>query len=47
VGRIGERGMQGLIQLDRMYCEPRRCMECAIAHLALSRQSTLEAAALE
>lgn len=47
IGRIGERGMQGLIQLDRRYCQPRRCMECSIAHLALSRQPTREAAALE
>lgn len=47
IGRIGERGMQGLIQLDRVYCEPRRCMECSIAHLALSRQPLLEPAALE
>lgn len=47
VGRIGERGMQGLIQLDRVYCQPRRCMECAIAHLALSRQPAIETAALE
>ncbi len=47
LGRIGERGMQGLIQLDRMYCEPRRCMECSIAHLALSRLPVLEQAALE
>jgi len=44
---LGERGMQGLIQLDRLYCEPRRCMECSIALLALSRQPELEAAALE
>jgi hypothetical protein len=47
VVRLGERGMQGLIHLDRRYCEPRRCMECSIAHLALSRQPEQEAAALE
>jgi hypothetical protein len=47
VSRLGERGMQGLIQLDRRFCEPRRCMECSIAHLALSRQPALDAAALE
>lgn len=47
VGRLGERGMQGLIHLDRRYCEPRRCMECSIAHLALSRQPEQRAAALE
>jgi hypothetical protein len=47
IGRLGERGMQGLIRLDRMYCEPRRCMECSIAHLALSRRPVMETAALE
>lgn len=47
VGHLGERGMQGLLHLDRHYCEPRRCMECSIAHLALSRQPALEPAALE
>jgi len=46
-GPIGERGMQGLIQLDRYYCQPRRCMECPIAHLALSLQPTETKAALE
>ena len=47
IGRLGERGLQGLIHLDRHFCEPRRCMECSIAHLALSRQPALENAALE
>lgn len=47
IGSIGERGMQGLIHLDRQYCAPRRCLECPIAWLALSRQSTLQAATLE
>jgi hypothetical protein len=47
VGRIGERGMQGLLQLDRLFCEPRRCMECSIAHLALSHLPELEAPTLE
>lgn len=47
LGRIGERGMQGLIQLDRAYCQPRRCMECSIAHLALARQTAAMAAELE
>lgn len=47
VRHLGEREMQGLIHLDRRYCEPRRCMECSIAHLALSRQPTMDAAALE
>lgn len=47
IGRLGERGMQGLIHLDRRFCEPRRCLECSIAHLALSRQPVMESAALE
>ena len=47
IGRLGERGMQGLIHLDRSYCEPRRCMECSIAHLALSRSSASDSTALE
>jgi hypothetical protein len=47
LSKIGERGMQGLIQLDRMYCEPRRCHECSIAHLALSRQPVVEAATIK
>lgn len=29
--RLGERGIQGLIQLDRHLCTPRRCYECPIA----------------
>jgi hypothetical protein len=28
---LGERGMQGLIHLDRALCTPRRCFECPIA----------------
>jgi hypothetical protein len=47
IGRLGERGMQGLIHLDRRFCEPRRCMECSIAHLALSRRPSMENATLE
>ncbi len=47
IGPIGERGMQGLIELDRHYCEPRRCMECPIAYLALSRRPVENEAALE
>jgi hypothetical protein len=47
VGRLGERGSQGLIQLDRSFCQPRRCLECSIAHLALSRMPELHATALE
>lgn len=29
--RLGERGVQGLIHLDRQLCTPRRCYECPIA----------------
>jgi hypothetical protein len=29
--RLGERGIQGLIHLDRHLCTPRRCYECPIA----------------
>jgi hypothetical protein len=35
LARLGERGMQGLIHLDRSFCQPRRCHECSIAALAL------------
>ena len=47
LGPIGERGMQGLIQLDRRFCQPRRCLECSIAWLALSRQPSLETTTLQ
>lgn len=30
--RLGERGHQGLLALDRTLCTPRRCYECPIAH---------------
>jgi hypothetical protein len=33
---LGERGIQGLIHLDRALCAPRRCYECPVAGLALS-----------
>ena len=33
---IGERGMQGLIHLNRALCTPRRCFECPIASLVLT-----------
>lgn len=32
LGRLGARGLQGLIQLDSTLCAPRRCYECPIAH---------------
>lgn len=47
IGRLGERGMQGLIQLDRAYCQPRRCLECPIARLVFARQTTTASPALE
>lgn len=31
VRRLGERGHQGLLHLDRELCTPRRCFECPIA----------------
>jgi hypothetical protein len=33
---IGERGMQGLIHLNRALCTPRRCYECPVAALVVS-----------
>jgi hypothetical protein len=36
LGRIGARGAQGLIQLDTVLCQPRRCFECPVAALELS-----------
>ena len=33
---IGERGMQGLIHLNRALCTPRRCFECPVATLVLT-----------
>jgi Protein of unknown function (DUF2851) len=33
--RLGVRGQQGLLYLDRELCTPRRCFECPIAHLVL------------
>ncbi len=32
---LGERGMQGLIQLHRTRCQPRRCFECPIAAMVI------------
>jgi hypothetical protein len=31
LGKIGARGAQGLIHLDTVLCQPRRCFECPIA----------------
>jgi hypothetical protein len=36
VGKIGARGAQGLIHLDTVLCQPRRCFECPIAAAELS-----------
>jgi hypothetical protein len=36
LGRIGARGSQGLIHLDTVLCQPRRCFECPIASAELS-----------
>lgn len=37
--RLGERGHQGLIQLDATLCTPRRCYECPIAQRVLSKDT--------
>jgi hypothetical protein len=39
LGKIGARGAQGLIQLDTVLCQPRRCFECPIAAAELSVNS--------
>lgn len=36
LGKIGARGAQGLIHLDTILCQPRRCFECPIAAAELS-----------
>lgn len=36
LGKIGARGAQGLIHLDTVHCQPRRCFECPIAAAELS-----------
>lgn len=39
--RLGERGIQGLLELDRHLCTPRRCFECPIAaEVVQDRQRT-------
>lgn len=41
IRRLGERGHQGLLHLDRMLCTPRRCYECPIAiEVVRSRSDT-------
>jgi hypothetical protein len=35
---IGERGMQGLIHLNRALCSPRRCYECPVAALVVGEE---------
>ena len=37
---LGERGMQGLIHLDRALCTPRRCYECPIAAAVIASTVT-------
>ena len=40
IKRLGERGIQGLLHLDRALCTPRRCYECPIAaEVVRDRQS--------
>jgi hypothetical protein len=36
LGQIGARGAQGLIHLDTVLCQPRRCFECPVAAAELS-----------
>jgi hypothetical protein len=36
---LGERGMQGLIHLNRSLCAPRRCFECPVAALVVGEDS--------
>jgi hypothetical protein len=36
LGKIGARGAQGLIHIDTVLCQPRRCFECPIAAAELS-----------
>jgi hypothetical protein len=36
LGKIGARGAQGLIHLDTVLCQPRRCFECPVAAAELS-----------
>lgn len=35
IGKLGERGHQGLLHLDRHLCTPRRCHECPVAALVV------------
>lgn len=37
---LGERGIQGLLHLDRQLCTPRRCYECPIAAEVVRDRST-------
>jgi hypothetical protein len=37
---LGERGHQGLLQLDRRLCTPRRCYECPIAAEVIRDRTT-------
>jgi hypothetical protein len=36
LGKFGARGAQGLIHLDTVLCQPRRCFECPVAAAELS-----------
>jgi hypothetical protein len=36
ITQLRERGVQGLLYLDRSYCGPRRCYECPIAHAVVA-----------
>lgn len=36
LGKLGSRGLQGLIHLDSTLCAPRRCYECPIARAVVA-----------
>jgi hypothetical protein len=38
---LGERGQQGLLKLDRDFCQPRRCFECPVAAEVVREQIRL------
>ncbi|MFM9107983.1 MAG: DUF2851 family protein [Chloroflexota bacterium] len=39
IGKLGGRGMQGLMHLDTALCAPRRCFECPVAHRVLAAEA--------
>jgi hypothetical protein len=39
LGKLGGRGLQGLIQLDSTLCAPRRCYECPVARAVVASEA--------